>query len=177
MQARRRRIACQGEPFHAYLVVGIPPDQKYQGRSLREYVHFYSNLQVSLQILQNVAQTDGDGKETLRPIQCTTLLRSGTLSGPLIVESGRDGEWKELGTASDSSLLPTGEVVYRIQAAMAVDKELIGKNVVLRIQIAPSTFPVDECSFPMPGIHEFTAYVPFPSMCLTAKALNIAILA
>jgi hypothetical protein len=151
-------MACQGETIHAFLVVGIPQDQKYQGRNLREYGHFYRNLQVSLQILQNEAHAaQGDAKDTLRPVQCTTLVRSGTLSGPLIVEAGQDGEWRELGTMTSSSLLPSGEVVYRIQAVMAVDKELIGRNVILRIQIAPSTFPVDEFSFPMPGIHEHTA--------------------
>eukprot|EP00802_Teleaulax_amphioxeia_P016169 Tamp_16281.p1 GENE.Tamp_16281~~Tamp_16281.p1 ORF type:complete len:336 (+),score=53.04 Tamp_16281:231-1238(+) len=51
-KAPRKDVAFQGEDFAVFLVVGIPEAQRYQGRALNHWRHFFSNLCITLQLAQ-----------------------------------------------------------------------------------------------------------------------------
>ena len=48
-QAPRQEAAFQGEDLVLFLVVSVPEAQRYQGRALNHWQHFFTNLCISLQ--------------------------------------------------------------------------------------------------------------------------------
>lgn len=61
-----------------------------------------------------------------------------------------------------------GEVVYRMETAMAVDRALVGCPLLLRLSISPPTFPLDEALGPMPALFETSEQAEAVSRCVAA---------
>jgi len=168
----RRDVFFLGEDLSIRVFVHLPLGQKFQGRFLTDWKHFFSNLDISVQLFEalgtdqsaelsesSVREDDGASESFMDATEMFTLVRMDTsevekgklIGSPSFLGSGIASNTNDEGEETTGKWIESNKVAYSLKLRLSLERAHLERRLVMKVTASPPTFPMDEANFLLPS--------------------------